>query len=129
MDSNFGAKEGIVVPDGVVDGIGEVADRVGGGGKIEMSGERGERAVRARVVVEHRRDLPRGAGAGHANAIGIPAGHGHAAQPHRSGSGDSRTERWLHGGHGRTRPLVFAWRRGRGSQNAAARGSGFRLCF
>lgn len=54
MDSNFGAKEGIVVPDGVVDGIGEESDRVGGAGKIEVSGERCERAVRARVVVEHR---------------------------------------------------------------------------
>ena len=64
-----------MVPDGVVDGIGEEADRVGGGGKIEVSSERGERAVRARVVVEHRRDLPRGAGAGH--AIDVPAGHGH----------------------------------------------------
>ena len=72
-----------MVPDGVVDGIGEEADRVGGGGKIEVSGERGERAVRARVVVEHRRDLPRGAGAGH--AIDIPAGHGHAAQVRRTG--------------------------------------------
>jgi hypothetical protein len=54
-----------------------------------VSGERGERAVRARVVVEHRRDLPRGAGAGH--AIDIPVG----ARARRTGQGvDSRTERW-----------------------------------
>lgn len=54
------------LPDGVVDGVGEEADGAGGGGEVEVGGERGERAVRARVVVEHRRDLTRGAGAGHA---------------------------------------------------------------
>jgi hypothetical protein len=75
VDSSSRAKEeenkgrpafsSVGLPDGVVDGVGEEADGAGGGGEVEVGGERGERAVRARVVVEHRRDLPLGAGAGH----------------------------------------------------------------
>jgi len=69
------------LPDGVVDSVGEEADGAGGGGEVEVGGERGERAVRARVVVEHRRDLPRGAGAGHAIDIARRStGAGHAAR-------------------------------------------------
>lgn len=54
------------LPDRVIDGVGEEADGEGGGGEVEVGGERGECAVRARVVVQHGRYLPRGAGgAGH----------------------------------------------------------------